>query len=161
MPSSIFISVSIVFIRWLELTVQKTKGLGAMVLSHHHRVLSLFNEGRLPTLLSVRILAWERPNRIPLCSRELSLVDDWEFLYPAVIHVGNRQYSLTTMTFVPDDFIVLRNVVVRQHHCTGNHCIIYIAVVVRIIVQHNQTVGELAGDIGIVSATFFRAEVHP
>ena len=103
----------------------------------------------------------ERPNRIPVRSRQLSLVADREFLDPAVIDTGNRKHTLAALASVSNDFIVLGHVVVRQHHRTGNHRIIHFAVVVRIVIQHDQTIGKLAGDVGIVPAAFFRPKACP
>jgi hypothetical protein len=43
--------------------------------------------------------------------------------------------------------------VVCQHHCAGNHRIIHVPIIVRIVAQNNQAVGEFAGDIGLIPTT--------
>ena len=50
--------------------------------------------------------------------------------------------------------------VVGKDHPTGNDGILDIPVIVRIVIQDDQTVGKLTGDIGVVAATFLGSEVH-
>ena len=111
-------------------------------------------------LFVMRVPARKWPDRIPLFSGELGLVPNRQLLHPAVIDIGYRLHTLGTHPPVADDLVILWNIVIRQHHRTCNDRIVRVAVVVRIIVQHNQPVGELAGDIGIVSSALLSAKVH-
>ncbi len=68
---------------------------------------------------------------------------------------------MSTHAFVAVDCVIARCGVVSQHHPAGNHGVVDVAVVVWIVIQDDQPVGELAGDIGIVSATLLGTKVHP
>src|SRR5262245_39963681 len=75
-----------------------------------------------------------------------------QLLHPAVIHIGDRHDPLATHASVTGDLIIRRGEVVGQDRPACNHRIGGVSIIVRIIVQNDQPVCELAGHIGVVPA---------
>ena len=89
---------------------------------------------------------------------ELALPFIRQVLDPAIVYVGYSKHSLTAIACQAGDTVIRVRMAVADKRNTACYCCIrQIAVMIWIDVNHNQLIRELAGDIGIVSATFLRA----
>ena len=105
--------------------------------------------------------------------------EGWRLLYPAVIHIGNRKNAMSA------NGVISRNGVIRLHSIVGQYYPTAIegagsnrltevhyasirlirgqtenTVIVRIAIQDDQAIRELAGAIGVTPSTSLGARVH-
>jgi hypothetical protein len=108
--------------------------------------------GLLETTLALR--------RVLLRGCQLALPVIRQVLDPAIVYVGDCQNSLPAIACQAADTVVSLGIAVAyQRNPACYFRIGHIAVIVGIDVNDDKLIGEFAGDIGIVSTTFFRTKI--
>src|SRR5687768_7180249 len=98
--------------------------------------------------------------RVLLSGRQLALPFVRQVFDPGIVYVGDGKHPLPSIACQAADTVISLGFAVAYQRNTACYFRVgYIAVIVGIDVNHDKLIGELAGDIGIVSPAFFRAKV--